>query len=56
MLDGENPAAALLGYVSDSGTKNLVLGSSSIRWIRRCGIFVSLIRQEICFKLSFIVS
>nr|XP_029121648.1 U-box domain-containing protein 34 [Elaeis guineensis] len=35
VLDGENPAAALLRYVSDSGTKNLVLGSSSIRWIRR---------------------
>ncbi|KAG1330124.1 U-box domain-containing protein 34 [Cocos nucifera] len=35
VLDGDNPAAALLRYVSDSGTKNLVLGSSSIRWIRR---------------------
>ncbi|XP_038986532.1 U-box domain-containing protein 34-like [Phoenix dactylifera] len=35
VLDGENPAAALLRYVSDSGTKNLVLGSSAISWIRR---------------------
>ncbi|CAL9104929.1 unnamed protein product [Musa textilis] len=29
VLEGENPAAALLEYVSDSGTRNLVLGYSS---------------------------
>ncbi|WOL09153.1 U-box domain-containing protein 34 isoform X2 [Canna indica] len=34
VVEGENPAAALLKYVSDSGTKNLVLGSSS-NWFRR---------------------
>ncbi|THU61075.1 hypothetical protein C4D60_Mb07t19460 [Musa balbisiana] len=34
VLEGENPAAALLEYVSDSGTKNLVLGYSSFRFRR----------------------
>ncbi|XP_072959836.1 U-box domain-containing protein 34 isoform X2 [Typha angustifolia] len=35
VLEGENPAAALLSYVPESGTKNLVLGASSMSWIRR---------------------
>ncbi|XP_009408916.2 U-box domain-containing protein 34 isoform X1 [Musa acuminata AAA Group] len=34
VLEGENPAAALLEYVSISGTKNLVLGYSSFRFRR----------------------
>ncbi|XP_074581112.1 U-box domain-containing protein 34-like [Curcuma longa] len=34
VLEGEDPASALLKYASDSGTKNMVLGSSS-NWLRR---------------------
>ncbi|RWW63521.1 hypothetical protein BHE74_00029290 [Ensete ventricosum] len=34
VLEGENPAAALLEYVSDSGIKNLVLGYSSFSFRR----------------------
>ncbi|XP_072985721.1 U-box domain-containing protein 34 isoform X3 [Typha latifolia] len=35
VLEGENPAAALLSYVTESGIKNLVLGASFMSWIRR---------------------
>lgn len=35
VLEGESPAAALTRFLSESGIKNLVLGSSSFGWIRR---------------------
>ncbi|XP_042430319.1 U-box domain-containing protein 34-like isoform X1 [Zingiber officinale] len=34
VLEGKDPASALLKYVSESGTRNLVLGCSS-NWLRR---------------------
>lgn len=35
VLDGDDPAAALLRYVADSGIQYLVLGSAAFSWIRR---------------------
>ncbi|KAM0944761.1 putative protein kinase RLK-Pelle-RLCK-IXb family [Dioscorea sansibarensis] len=35
VLDGETTDAAIVRYVIESGIKNLVLGCSSCRWIRR---------------------
>ncbi|RWW16727.1 hypothetical protein GW17_00019377 [Ensete ventricosum] len=42
VLEGENPAAALLEYVSDSGIKNLVLGYSSFSF-RRLTMYIILV-------------
>lgn len=35
VLDGESTETALLRFLSESGTRNLVLGSTSLGWIRR---------------------